>query len=168
MSVIPTDLTRSLGIHISKICPFSIANNNLENHCAHYVSHILGYQFPGATCKNATWADKQSVGQGATIRVNDLFNSILVTDKLANKPAVLTECLIFVTLGTNMKTIANRLMMGTHPKKHVGILYNGNIWSYSNSQNKVVADSLFMFKNKFSRAYQTSGASVEFYYGDFI
>ena len=59
MSLIPTDIKRSMGMHISKICPFSIAKNNSENHCAHYVSHMMGYELQGPTCKNATWADKQ-------------------------------------------------------------------------------------------------------------
>lgn len=140
-------------MHVSKICPFSIAKNNSENHCAHYVSHIMGYELPGATCKNATWADKQKAAKGATIRVNDLFKSALVTGTLANKPAALTECLIFVTLASNIKTVGAKLVMGTHPKKHVGILFQGNVWNYGNSQNKAVADILALFQSKFSNTY---------------
>lgn len=156
MSKIPTDIRRSMGMHISKMCPFSIAKNNSENHCAHYVSHIMGYELPGATCKNATWADKQKAAKGATIRVNDLFNSAPETGLLSSKPAALTECLIFVTLASNVKSVGNKLSMSTHPKKHVGILYQGNVWHYSNSQNK------------FPNTYRTSGTTVEFYYGKFI
>ncbi|HEY5604372.1 MAG TPA: hypothetical protein VIM41_14825 [Gammaproteobacteria bacterium] len=168
MSKIPTDIRRSMGMHISKICPFSIAKNNAENHCAHYVSHIMGYELPGASCKNATWADKQNAAKGATIRVNDLFNSALVTGALANKPAALTECLIFVTLASNIKKVGPKLVMGTHPKKHVGILSQGKVWNYSNSKNIVAADILSLFQTKFTNAYKTSGTTVEFYYGKFL
>jgi hypothetical protein len=54
MSKIPTDLGRSLNKKISDLCPFSIAKKTSENHCAHYVSHMMGYELPGATCKNST------------------------------------------------------------------------------------------------------------------
>lgn len=168
MSNIPTDIKRSLGMNISKICPFSIAKNNSENHCAHYVSHIMGYELPGATCKNTTWADKQKPAKGATIRVNDLFSATPTTDLLANKPAALTECLIFVTLSSNIKKAGCALEMGTHPKKHIGILSQGKVWNYSNTHNKVAADILALFQANFSNAYKTTGNTVEFYYGKFI
>ena len=58
--------------------------------------------------------------------------------------------------------------MNTHPRKHVGILHQGKVWNYSNSQNMVVADSLAIFKKKFTAAYKTTGSQVEFYYGKFI
>ncbi|BBA32193.1 hypothetical protein sS8_0225 [Methylocaldum marinum] len=114
MSKIPTDIERSLGMNISRICPFNIAKNNSENHCAHYVSHIMGYELPGATCKNATWADKQKPAKGATIRVNDLFGAVPVTGPLANKPAALTECLIELYLML-MHGIDSPLVSQTNP-----------------------------------------------------
>lgn len=168
MSNIPSAITRSLGMNISGICPFSIAKNHAENHCAHYVSHIMGYELPGPTCKNATWADKQNPANGATIRVNDLFAAIPVTGPLATKPAALTECLIFVTLSSNMRASGSKLVMGTHPRKHVGILSQGMVYNYSNTHGIVVADVLSLFKTKFSKAYKTAGTTVEFYYGKFI
>lgn len=168
MSNIPTAIARSLGMNISRICPFSIAKNHAENHCAHYVSHIMGYELAGPTCKNATWADKQNPAKGATIRVNDLFAAVPVTGPLANKPAALTECLIFVTLSSNMRAFGPKLVMGTHPRKHVGILSQGMVYNYSNTHNIVVADVLALFKTKFSNAYKTAGTTVEFYYGKFI
>jgi hypothetical protein len=168
MSKIPTDIGQSLGNEISDLCPFSMANDKSKNHCAHYVSHIMGYELPGVTCKNATWADKQQEARGATIRVNDLFAASSETGALSKKPTTLQECLVFVTISTNMKNFANKLKMNNHPKKHVGILTDGKVWNYSNSQNKVVADSLTSFKTKFTHAYLTAGATVEFYYGKFI
>ena len=168
MSRIPTDIQRSLGMNIAKMCPFSIATNNSESHCAHYVSHIMGYELPGPTCKNATWADKRKPARGATIRVNDLFGAVSVKGPLANKPAALTECLVFVTLASNITTVGAKLSMGTHPRKHVGILSQGKVWNYSNTQNKVVADALSLFQTTFANAYKTAGTTVEFYYGEFI
>jgi len=58
--------------------------------------------------------------------------------------------------------------MNTHPKKHIGILFQGRVWNYSNSQNRVVADLLSVFEAKFTHSYKTSGSIVEFYYGKFI
>lgn len=168
MPKIPTDIGRSLNKSIDVLCPFSIGKNRSQNHCAHYVSHIMGYEFAGPTCKNFTWADKQKPAKGATIRVDDLFKLSLNVDLLANKPTTLTECLIFVTLDSNVKKISNKLVMGNHPRKHIGILYQGNVWNYSNTNNRVVSDLLATFITKFTNAYKTSGSNVEFYYGRFI
>ncbi len=68
MSKIPTDIGRSLNKSIEALCPFSIGKNRSQNHCAHYVSHIMGYEFTGVTCKNFTWTDKQKSAKGATIK----------------------------------------------------------------------------------------------------
>lgn len=168
MSKIPTDLVRSLNKGISDLCAFSIAKNRRENHCAHYVSHMMGYEFPGATCKNSTWADKQQDAKGATIRVNDLFGACAETGLLLNKPAGLLECLIFVTLDTNVTESGSKLKMSSHPRKHIGILSEGKVWNYSNSKDVVVSDTVAAFKRKFTNAYHTTGSTVEFYYGKFI
>ena len=168
MSKIPTDLGRSLGKSIKDICPFSLGKMNNQNHCAHYVSHIMGYEFPGPTCKNFTWADKQKATRGATIRVDDIFKNCTTTGLLSNKPAAITECLIFVTLASNITTAGTKLVMGNNPKKHIGILSKGSVWNYSNTNNKVVSDLTANFISKFTRFYNTAGTTVEFYYGKFI
>lgn len=168
MSKVPTDLKQSLGKKISDLCPFSIGKNSSQNHCAHYVSHVMGYELPGATCKNFTWADKQKPDKGATIRVDDIFKKCSETGLLASKPAALTECLVFVTLASNVTKTGGKLTMGNNPRKHIGILTQGNVWNYSNTNNKVVSDLLANFTSKFSNAYKTSGTSVEFYYGKFL
>jgi len=119
VSKIPTDLGRSLGKSIRQLCPFSIAKMDNQNHCAHYVSHMMGYEFPGPTCKNFTWADKQKPAKGATIRVDDIFKQCVTTELLAAKPAAVTECLVFVTLANNVKKVGSKLVMGNNPKKHL-------------------------------------------------
>ncbi len=168
MSKVPTDIGRSLNKKIDALCPFSIGKNSSQNHCAHYVSHIMGYEFAGPTCKNFTWADKQQAAKGATIRVDDLFKRSPEVGLLANKPAAMTECLIFVTLDSNINTVGNKLTMGNHPRKHIGVFTQGKVWNYSNTNNKVVSDLLATFKTKFTNAYNSPGSSVEFYYGKFI
>jgi len=74
----------------------------------------------------------------------------------------------FLTIASNVTTRAGNLVMGDHPRKHVGILSNNKVWNYSNTQHKVVSDSLPGFISKFNTAYQTAGTTVEFYYGKFI
>ena len=168
MSKVPEDINNSLNKHISYLCPFSIGKNNSQNHCAHFVSHIMGYEFAGPTCKNFTWADKQRKEKGATIRVDDLFNNLPKTGLLSNKPPPTVEYLIFVTLASNMRKVGIKWIMGNQSKKHVGILSRGKVWNYSNTQNRVVADLLQAFKAKFSNNYGTRGTTVEFYYGEFL
>lgn len=169
MSLIPTDIGRSLHKKIGDLCPLSIAKNNAQNHCAHYVSHIMGYELAGPTCKNFTWADRQTPVRGATLRVDDLFAQAPEVGLLSAKPAALTECLIFVTLAANVTAnAAGTLVMGNNPKKHVGILTGGKVYNYSNTGQKVVADLLAAFQSKFTTTYATAGTTVEFYYGKFI
>lgn len=168
MKKIPADLPKTLGKNIGDYCAFSIGKNNSENHCAHYVSHIMDYELAGAICKNATWADKQKTEKGATIRVNDLFSASSAKGLLSNKPAAIVECLVFVTLASNVKSVGQNLVMKTHPKKHMGILSQGRVWNYSNTLNMVVADLLPVFQAKFSNAYKTTGTTVELYYGKLI
>jgi hypothetical protein len=168
MSKVPSNIDTHLNKHISHLCPFSIGLSNGQNHCAHFVSHVMGYELPGPTCKNFTWADNQKNEQSATIRVDDLFKGSPETGLLSDKPATLTECLIFVTLASNVKKMGTKLVMGNHPRKHIGILSKGKVWNYGNTYNKVAADVLDIFKSKYSNAYKTSGTTVEFYYGKFL
>ena len=168
MAQIPTDLGRSLNKNISALCPFSLGKDNSRNHCAHYVSHIMGYELAGPTCKNFTWADKQNPARGATIRVDDLFKNSPETGLLSAKPAAISECLVFVTINSNVTKVGSKLVMHDNPRKHVGILSQGKVWNYSNSHNKVVSDLLATFITKFTHAYRTPGATVEFYYGKFL
>jgi hypothetical protein len=168
MTKIPTDLGRGLNKNISAICPFSLGRNAAQNHCAHYVSHMMGYEFTGPTCKNFTLADKSLPAKGDTIRVDDIFKNSTEIGVLSTKPSNLDECLVFVTLSSNVKKFGVSLVMGNNPKKHIGILSQGRVWNYSNTNKKVVCDLLPAFITKFANAYKTPGTTVEFYYGRFI
>ena len=129
---------------------------------------MMGYEFPGPTCKNFTWADKQKNEKGATIRVDDIFKRCQTTGLLSSKPSTLNECLVFVTLASNMSKVGNKLVMGNNPRKHIGILHQGKVWNYSNTKNTVLSDLENAFISKFKSAYKKSGTTVEFYYGTFI
>lgn len=165
MPKLPADLSASLNKNIDEICTFSISKNANQNHCAHYVSHMLGYELGGPTCKNFTWEDRQKPDRGATLRVDDLFNQSSETGLLADKPATLTDCLVFVTLTSNVRKQGARLIMGDNSRKHVGILTQGSVWNYSNGRDKVTSDQLDAFKMKFTQSYKKAGDTVEFYFG---
>lgn len=67
-----------------------------------------------------------------------------------------------------MGMTGNKLNMGAQRKKYIGVMYQGKVWKYSKGHDKVVADMTEVFKTKFTHAYNTPGATVEFYYGKFI
>lgn len=135
-------LTGWLGHHISDICPIGYANNS-DNHCAHFVSHVLGYQF-GATCRLM----KSGTGTSASIRVQDLFAHCLQTGDWG-PPTPLFWGLVFITNASNVNTDTKH--MNNVPRKHVGIFYGGSrtIYHYSNSRRQVVAQTPEEFSNHY-------------------
>jgi hypothetical protein len=167
MSIEIAPLEPFLGKNISEICLFSIGKDDSKNHCAHFVSHVMGYEF-AETCKNFTFEDKQGSGKGATLRVEKIFNSCVERGPWAERPAHLRSCLVFVTVSSNIVPLGNQVEMRNNPQKHVGILANGRVWNYSNSQKKVVADPESIFLDRFKRVYHTSGQVVQFFYGSFL
>lgn len=100
--------------------------------------------------------------------MDDIFRSSPETGHFDSKPAALTECLVFVTVSTNIKKMGTKLVMGNHKKKHVGILTKGKVWNYNNTSNKVLAEDFAAFKTYYTNRYKTIGATVEFYFGKFI
>ena len=160
-------LADAVGKHISHFCSFDLGKKNGENHCAHLVSHLLGYEF-GTTCKNQTWVEKQRPDKGAAIRVNELFNRLADRGVWSKRPAHLCSCLIFVTNGSNVRPTGHQLEMQRSPSKHVGIFINGMVWHYSNGGDAVVADTEQAFMTKFNGTYRRSGDTVEYYYGGLL
>jgi hypothetical protein len=160
-------LADAVGKHISDLCPFSIARDNQQNHCAHFVSHMLGYDF-GHTCKTFTWTDKQREEPGANLRVNEVFNRCRLRGLWSERPLHLQGCLIFVTHTSNVVELGHQLEMRDSRWKHIGIHLGGTVWHYSNTGRRVVSETVSAFNERFSRAYQTSGKTVEFYFGEFI
>ena len=160
-------LADAVGKHISHFCSFDLGQQNGENHCAHLVSHLLGYEFAN-TCKNRTWDEKKRPEKGAAIRVNEIFNRCTVRGLWSTRPAHLASCLIFVTHASNMTEAGHVLTMHASNKKHIGIYISGSVWHYSNTKNQVVQNSETDFVQTFNRAYHASGQKVEYYYGAFL
>jgi hypothetical protein len=119
-----------LGKSMAEICPNGFAANS-DNHCAHFVSHVLGLRY-GVTCQVMSHGRQP----GVTIRVQEIFPRCPTVGAWSLRPASLTACLVFITRVSNV-SLATKVMNNV-PRKHVGIFLNGAIWHYSNSQHKVV------------------------------
>lgn len=140
-----------LGVHIDSICPHKFV---AENHCAHFVSHVLQLQF-GYTCEQRS----NPRHGGVNIRVHEIFSECPAAGEINSCPPQQSDCLIFVTAVSNV-TLARpanaapgleRFMcIGTNtmknvPKKHIGILKDGMVWHYSNTQKKVIKQTASQF-----------------------
>ena len=130
-------LARYLGKSMAEICPNGYANA-ADNHCAHFVSHVLGYNF-GVTCQTMGSAK----GPAATLRVQDLFAKCRSVGVWSLRPASVKVCLVFITRAANVNLSTK--VMANVPRKHVGILADGFVWHYSNSQQKVVKQTPSQF-----------------------
>lgn len=137
------ELNAYLDKHISKICPNGYAANS-DNHCAHFVSHVLGYQF-GATCRTMS----RGTGASANIRVHEVFARCHQVGPWDDLPSPLFWGLVFITNASNV-TVATRTMRNV-PRKHIGIFVGGQrrIWHYSNSKQKVVSQTPAEFSNHY-------------------
>src|SRR5690242_2491790 len=80
-----------LGKSIGAICQNGY-NSNHDNHCAHFVSHVLGYTF-GTTCQ------LMGTGKGpaANLRVQEVFPKCPAVGVWSLRPATLPPCLVFIT-----------------------------------------------------------------------
>jgi hypothetical protein len=137
-------LNSSLGKDISKICNGKFHTQS-DNHCAHYVSHILGLGF-SYHCKEF----KGGNGTPSNIRVHEIFEECPKVGSWAS--ADLTKnLLVFVTKVDNVDL--NNKKMRNVPQKHIGVFSHGFIYHYSNSQNKVVKWDPAEFLTKFDGIY---------------
>ena len=142
----PTEATLNgyLKKNINKICEFEYTNDD-DNHCAHFVSHVMGFNF-GYTCKSQTGKGPKDK-KGASIRVHQLFAqcpSVGEWDS-ADRP---TTGLAFITAKNNVK-LATKYMANV-PRKHVGIFINNTVWHYSNTKDEVVSQDISAFKKHYS------------------
>jgi hypothetical protein len=125
------ELDAYLGKNIQDICPRGYVADNL-NHCAHFVSHVLGLNF-GMTCGNMV----HGKGEAATIRVNEIFERCPQVGRWEDQDRTCFYMgLVFIT-NPKMVNIQNRTM-GNQPRKHVGIFIGSKIWHYSNTKDCVV------------------------------
>lgn len=123
--ITPALLDSYLGHHINDICPWKYKT---DNHCAHFVSHVLQLSF-GQKC--------HSPG-GYNVRVHELFG-LCAEVQLVNACGSLAAAkLLFVTGEGNVHIKGLSHVMDNVPKKHVGIAVGPNVWHYSNTKHQVV------------------------------
>lgn len=152
MQVTREQLDKYLGKDISKVCGLGFKNSD-ENHCAHFVSHILGLKF-GYVCGRHVG----KATEGVCIRVHEVFARCPVVGKWSNLKGQ-SACLVFITQAGNV-SLAQKVMANV-PKKHVGIYLNGTIWHYSNKRDQVVTQAPTDFKQHYS------GSGFSLFYGTF-
>ena len=131
-----------LGKSISQVCPNGYAAAT-DNHCAHFVSHAMGYTF-GVTCRSMV----TGTGAAANIRVQEVFPRCLQVGTWASRPATVTDCLVFITNASNVNLAAKT--MQNVPRKHVGIFVGGFVWHYSNSHSQVVKQTPADFSHHYA------------------
>lgn len=165
------------GRHILEICPncFVTSSNRMkgailsgveakdENHCAHFVSHVLQIRV-GTLCSTAFWDSRGSV-DGVTMRVDELFAAcpsrgiISIGEKGIDSPK--EACLVFVASSKFVKDEGQQLTQG--PQKHVGIWFQDQVWQYSNGKKKVTPISI----DDFSKIYDRTRKSSTLLFGEF-
>ena len=122
-----------VGESIEDICPLHFGTKgDVQNHCAHFVGHVLklnGSVAHGLTCAGMVSGGNKHTAAGAIIRVNDIYN---ICADLTEPNAL--GCLAYYTMPGN---IGKDGMMGTMPKKHVGLCCHGFVYNYGNANDKV-------------------------------
>ena len=131
-----------VGKSIGEICQNGYTSR-ADNHCAHFVSHVLAYQF-GVTCRMMS----HGKGTAATIRVQEIFPKCPSVGVWSLRPASLKTCLVFITRASNVNLPAK--VMANVPRKHVGIFMGGLIWHYSNGLGKVVNQTPSQFARHYA------------------
>ncbi len=150
------ELTKFEGKTISDFCDVGYVDA-ATNHCAHWVSHVMGYQF-GATCKTMMHPKKAGATPGS-IRVHEVFARCPEVGVWADKPAAVTTCLAFVTAKGNVNL--KQKTMSNVPKKHVGIFDGTFVWHYSNTKDQVVKVTPADFQKHYA------GKDITVFYGKF-
>jgi peptidoglycan hydrolase-like protein with peptidoglycan-binding domain len=141
------------GLHISDICTAVRFVDDAQNHCAHFVNHVLGFDEP-LTCGRLVGRP----GAAANIRVHETFAKCPSVGAFEDKPA-LGACFAFVTLRSAVD-LATRTMTNV-PKKHIGIFCDGEIWHYANAKRKVVRETPEVFARHFA------GSGFALFFGTF-
>lgn len=150
----PTALCREVlaayeGLNISSICTAVRFVDDAQNHCAHFVNHVLGLA--------ATLTCGQLLGRpgaSANIRVHETFALCQAVGKFEDRPV--GPCLVFVAHRSAVDVAGRR--MSNVPKKHIGIFCDGEIWHYANLQRKVVRQA----PGDFARHFPEDGFALFF------
>jgi hypothetical protein len=119
------------GHSIAQICPHGY-DSAADNHCAHFVAHVLQLGF-GLTC-----AQMRGRAGGANLRVHELFPQCHNTREILECPSS-GEGLIFVSDRANFRGAPTQI--ANIPRKHVGILLRSRVWHYSNTRHQVIVQT---------------------------
>lgn len=141
---IPADMSTFLGKNINRICDNRFHAND-ANHCAHFVSHATGLEF-SYNCRDYQGGHKP----GANIRVHEIFAECPRVGRWEDANAAVDQ-LIFVTR-KDVVNIATKTMQNI-PQKHIGVYQNGFVFHYSNTDDKVVKQTVSDFYARFQAAY---------------
>ena len=131
--ITPKHLDAYLGKSIGQICQNGYTST-AENHCAHFVAHVLDYKF-GVTCKMMG----NGKGPAANLRVQEIFPKCPTVGVWSLRPASVPTCLVFITKASNVN-LAGKVITNV-PRKHVGIFTSGFIYHYSNRRDQVVRET---------------------------
>lgn len=144
------NLEAYLGKTVVDICGKYGTVGDTFNHCAHFVSHVLGLRIPGAAlCSNVgdstyTYAERNL---GYCIRVNQVFNSCKNRARWSDGDLD-GSCLIIATIAANIES-ESPLTIGQMSKKHIGFHVCGQVYHYSNTQDKVIKQAVSIFRNHY-------------------
>lgn len=136
-------LESTLGHTIGHFCTNGFANP-ADNHCAHYVGHVLAID-TGYDCRTHTG----KAGQGASLRVHELFAHCPRVGRFEDAPPGI--CVVFVTATTNVDLPAQR--MRNVPQKHVGLYDGTHVYHYSNGQDQAIRQTPAEFLARFEALY---------------
>lgn len=142
-----TLLDSFVGKSVEDLCPLGFGKNSDDhNHCAHFVGHVLKLNnavTTGMTCAGMVYIGKKYPTAGALIRVNDIYN--FCADLEEPNPL---GCLAYYTLKSNIGADG---LMGTMRQKHVGICFEGHVYNYGNTNDKVRKDKVGDLANLYGK-----------------
>jgi hypothetical protein len=159
------DLAAQEGKTVPQFCNCGYVDMH-QNHCAHFVSHVLDIEV-GLLCGNMAWGTQ---GRGVSLRVNAVFNYCTTRgrwDDASQVPADVAACnafLMFATTSDNVSGAGATLTMGSSRHKHVGIHRAGMVWNFSNNHAhpQVIGETAAAFRQRLTGVY---GAHTKFVYG---
>lgn len=122
-----------------------------QNHCAHFVSHVLQLRIPGAAlCSNVggssySYEDRR---KGFCVRVNQIFNSCSNRARWDDRHLPAGVCFVVATVESNIES-ENPLRIGEMRKKHIGFYSGGQVYNYGNTNDAVRKTPLADFKRHY-------------------
>jgi hypothetical protein len=146
----PINLDGYLGQTVVDFCGKYGSVGDAFNHCAHFVSHVLGLRIPGAAlCSNVgdstyTYAER---AQGYCVRVNQVFNSCENRARWSDDDLG-GSCLIIATIEANIESRSS-LTIGQMTTKHIGFNVCGQVYHYSNRVDQVIRQPVGEFRNHY-------------------